>query len=120
MVRPEGHRPDWLQCPVGIYVKHGSQFCMVIQSEKLYQTIVGELQVAPPYVCNGHEVRAFCRSSYWRPEFPCVYNKSCQENDTEVDVLMRVTRFEGGIARIFPSECDDPSRKKTRWCFSTP
>ena len=59
MVRPEGHRPDWLQCPVGIYVKHGTQVCMVIQSEKLHQTIVGKLQVAPPYVCNGHELRDF-------------------------------------------------------------
>ena len=48
MVRPEAHRPDWLQCPVGIYVKHGRQCSMVTQSEKLYQTIVGELQVAPP------------------------------------------------------------------------
>ena len=51
---------------------HGTQFCMVTQSEKLHQTIVGELQVAPPYLCSGHELRAFYRLSCWRPEFPCI------------------------------------------------
>ena len=76
IVLPGEDRPDWLQCPVGVCVKHGSQFCMVTQSEKLYPTIVGELQVAPPYVCNGHGLRAFYRSSYWRPEFPCMNKTS--------------------------------------------
>ena len=48
---------------------HGTQFCMVTQSEKLHQTIVGELQVAPPYVCSGHELRAFTGFRAGDPNF---------------------------------------------------